>query len=78
MNEWIHWWVLVLSRFLGPRGPLVQPLVGPSVRRVRPQEKSGSYLYTGINGSVSAGREKWPFNVIFLSDPSPIIGYACQ
>ena len=32
--------------FLGPRGPLVLPSVGP-VRPVRVQEKSGS-LYTGI------------------------------
>ena len=32
-----------------------------------------------IYGSVSAGQEKWPFNVLFfLSDPSPIIGNACH
>ena len=35
---------LVFSRFLGPRGPLVLPSVGP----VRTQEKFGSLIYRHI------------------------------
>ena len=35
--------LLVLFHFLGPRGPLVLPLVGPSVRK-----KNLDRLYTGL------------------------------
>ena len=39
-------YIAYIANFLGPRGPLVLPSVGPSVRPVR--AKNLDHLYTGI------------------------------